>query len=195
MFSMETVPFLESGLEGFLTPKAVQIHVLKHHQAYITTANNLIKGSPLEGKPIEEIIQKAAGPLFNNVAQHYNHTFFWKCLTPNAHAIPENVAAVLTNNFGSVEDFKTKFTEKASTLFGSGWCYLYKSKNGKLEIGQFHNAENPVKEHGIPILTVDTWEHAWYVDYENRKAEYFMNFWNHVNWEFIEERMKIAKLI
>jgi Fe-Mn family superoxide dismutase len=188
MFSMESVPFLESGLEGFLSPKAVQIHVLKHHQSYITTANNLIKGNPLEGKPTEEIIQNATGPLFNNVAQHFNHMFFWKCLTPKTINVPEDVAGVLAKSFGSFENFKSEFNKKASTLFGSGWCYLYKSKEGKLEIGQFHNAENPVKEHGFPLLTVDTWEHSWYVDYENRKAEYFNNYWNHINWEFVEDR-------
>ena len=169
-------------------------NVTKHHQAYITTANNLIKGTELEGKPIEEIIQKATGPLFNNVAQHYNHQFFWNCLTAENVEIPAKVAAVLEQNFESFEKFKELFTQKAMTVFGSGWCYLYKSKEGKLEIGQFSNAANPVKDFGIPILTVDTWEHAWYIDYENRKAEYFNKYWDRVNWNFVEERMKEANL-
>ena len=194
MFSMETVPYLESGLPGFLTPHAVQVHVTKHHQAYIDTGNNLIKGTELDGKPIEEIIQKATGPLFNNVAQHYNHSFFWKCLTPKAVDVPKKVADVLAKNFESVEKFKETFTNKAMTVFGSGWCYLYKSKDGKVEIGQYSNALNPVKDGGFPLLTVDTWEHAWYIDYENRKAEYFKKYWDHVDWHFVEERMKAANL-
>ena len=194
MFSLEAVPYLESGLPGFLTPHAVQVHVTKHHQAYIDTANKLIVGSGLEGKPMEEIIQKASGPLFNNVAQHYNHQFFWRCLTPKQAPIPPKVKEVLDKNFGSVEKFKEAFQGKASTLFGSGWCYLYKSKEGKLEIGQYSNALNPVKDGGIPILAVDTWEHAWYIDYENRKAEYFNKFWNVVNWDYVAKRLSEARL-
>ena len=194
MFTMDEVPFLKTGLPGFLTQHAVEIHVTKHHQAYITTANDLIKKSELNGKSIEEIIQKATGPLFNNVAQHYNHQFFWKCLTPEKVDIPAKVAEVLAANFESVEEFKKQFTQNAMTVFGSGWCYLYKSKDGKVEIGQYSNATNPVKDNGIPLLTVDTWEHAWYIDYENRKAEYFNKYWDHVNWNFVEERMKAANL-
>ena len=191
---MQTVPYLESGLPGFLTPHAVQIHVTKHHQAYIDGGNKLVSGTEFEGKSIEEIIKKSTGPLFNNVAQHYNHSFFWKCLTPKTVEIPKKVAKFLTNNFTSVEKFKEMFTQKAMTVFGSGWCYLYKTKDGKVEIGQYSNASNPVKEDGIPLLTVDTWEHAWYIDYENRKAEYFNKFWNYIDWNFVEERIKEAGL-
>ncbi|EAY04946.1 iron superoxide dismutase, putative [Trichomonas vaginalis G3] len=194
MFTMEHPSYLKTGLPGFLTQHAVEIHVTKHHQAYIDTANKLIVGSGLEGKSIEEVIQKAQGPLFNNVAQHFNHSFFWKCLTPEKVDVPSKVADVLASNFESVEKFKETFTAKASTVFGSGWCYLYKNKDGKCEIGQYSNAVNPVKDGHKPLLTVDTWEHAWYIDYENRKAEYFKNFWNHVNWNFVEQNMKNAGL-
>ena len=192
MFKLEAVPYLSTGLPGFLTAHAVEIHVTKHHQAYVDTANKLIVGSGLEGKTMEEIIQQASGPLFNNVAQHYNHQFFWRCLTPNKVEIPEKVKAVLTKEFGSVEKFKEAFQTKASTLFGSGWCYLYKSKEGKLEIGQYSNAANPVKDGGLPILTVDTWEHAWYIDYENRKVEYFNKYWDVVNWNYVAENLTKA---
>ena len=192
MFKLEAVPYLSSGLPGFLTQHAVEIHVTKHHQAYIDTANKLIVGSGLEGKSIEEIIQQASGPLFNNVAQHYNHQFFWRCLTPNKVAVPEKVNAVLTKEFGSVDKFREEFQNKASTLFGSGWCYLYKSKAGKLEIGQYSNALNPVKDGGVPILAVDTWEHAWYIDYENRKVEYFNKYWDVVNWNYVAENLTKA---
>ncbi|EAY23696.1 iron superoxide dismutase, putative [Trichomonas vaginalis G3] len=189
MFTMEHPAYLKTGLPGFLTQHAVEIHVTKHHQAYIDTANKLIVGSGLEGKSIEEVIQKAQGPLFNNVAQHFNHSFFWKCLSADKVAVPAKVADALTKEFGSVEKFEETFTAKASTVFGSGWCYLYKNKEGKLEIGQYSNAANPVKDGFKPVLTVDTWEHAWYIDYENRKAEYFKNFWAHVNWEFVASNL------
>ena len=192
MFALEAVPYLESGLPGFLTAHAVQIHVTKHHQAYIDNANKLVPGTEFEGKPIEEIIQKSSGGIFNNVAQHYNHAFFWKCLTAQKAEIPATVASFLEKHFGSVDEFKKQFVAKASTVFGSGWCYLYATADGKVEIGQYSNAANPVKDGGKPILCVDTWEHAWYIDYENRKAEYFNKFWDVVDWKFVES--KIAAL-
>ena len=192
MFKLEEVPYLSTGLPGFLTQHAIEIHVTKHHQAYVDTANKLIVGSGLEGKSMEEIIQAASGPLFNNVAQHYNHQFFWRCLTPKQGEIPEKVKAVLDKEFGGVDKFKETFQNKAMTVFGSGWAYLYKSKEGKLEIGQYSNALNPVKDGGIPILCVDTWEHAWYIDYENRKAEYFNKYWSVVNWDYVAENLTKA---
>ena len=194
MFTLEPVPFLETGLKEFLTPLAVNVHVTKHHQAYIDTANKLIQGTEFEGKTIEEVIQGAKGPLFNNVAQHYNHTYFWKCLTEEPVEIPAKVVEFLNNNFESVEKFKETFTQKAMTVFGSGWCYLYKTKEGKVEIGQYSNAANPIVDGGFPILAVDTWEHSWYIDYKNVKADYFKNFWNHVNWNFVEQRITEAGL-
>ena len=193
-FTLEPIPFFESGLGYFLSKEAINVHVTKHHQSYIDMANKLIEDSDLKGKPIEEVIRGAQGALFNNVAQHYNHTFFWKCLTLEPVEIPEKVKQVLEANFESVDKFKELFTQKASTIFGSGWCYLYKSKDGKVEIGQYSNAMNPVKDEGIPLLAVDTWEHSWYIDYQNKKADYFHRFWNHVNWNFVEEQMKAAGL-
>ena len=195
MLELEPVPFLDSGLDGFLTPHAVQIHVTKHHQAYIDNGNKLLKGSPYEGKKIEEIIQQSDGGIFNNVSQHYNHAFFWKCLTNEKQTLPENVEKVFESIFGSFANFKDEFVSKAMTNFGSGWVYLYKKADGEIEIGQYSNAGSPIKTFGFPLLCIDTWEHAWYIDYENRKAEYFNKFWDHVNWNFVEKRMIEAKLI
>ena len=195
IFNMEPVTFLDTGLPGFLSAHAVQVHVKKHHQAYIDTANKLIQGSGLEEKPIEEIIQKAQGPLFNNVAQHYNHRFFWRCLSADKVEVPKSVESFLEREFGSFDNFKKLFTDKASTLFGSGWVYLYRTKEGKYEIQQYQNALNPVKDHGTPILCVDTWEHSWYIDYENVKAQYFANFWDHINWNYVAENIKNAESI
>lgn len=195
MYSIEPVPYLESGLPNFLTAHAVQIHVTKHHQGYVDTANKIVPPSEFNGKSIEEILQHASGPIFNNVAQHFNHSFFWKCLTPQTQEIPADVAAYLTKQFGGVEQFKEQFVQKASTVFGSGWCFLAKNKDGSVSINQYSNAANPVKDGGVPLLAVDTWEHSWYIDYENRKAEYFKNFWSVVNWQFVEQNLKAAHLI
>ena len=195
MFSIAKVPYIESGLPGFLSPHAIQIHVQKHHQGYVDTANKIVPPSEFNGKPIEDILKNASGPIFNNVAQHYNHSFFWKCLSAQHQEIPPAVASFLTQNFGSVDKFKDEFVQKASTVFGSGWCYLAKNKDGSVSINQYSNAANPVKDGGVPLLCVDTWEHSWYIDYENRKAEYFNKFWGAVNWEFVEEDLKNAKLI
>lgn len=195
MFKIDTVPFLESGLPGFLTPHAVQIHVTKHHQGYVDTANKIVPSSEFNGKSIEEILKHASGAIFNNVAQHYNHTFFWKCLTAQHQEVPAPVAEFLNKNFGGVDKFKEQFVQKASTLFGSGWCYLAKNKDGSVSINQYSNAANPVKDDGVPLLAVDTWEHSWYIDYENRKAEYFNKYWGVVNWQFVEQNLKNAKLI
>lgn len=193
MFSMITIPYLKTGLGEFLSQHAVEIHVTKHHQAYIDNANKLIKGTEFEGKSIAEVIRGSSGGLFNNVAQHYNHCFFWKCLTDEQQEIPQELVEFFTQNFGSVDEFKKQFIDKASTLFGSGWCYLFKNQETlKYEIGQFSNAMNPLKNGNIPILTIDTWEHAWYINYENRKAEYFKNFWNYVNWNFVLENVKAS---
>lgn len=195
MFELPKIPYLDTGIKGFLTPHAVQIHATKHHQAYIDNANKLVAGTENEGKSLEELCVTAVGGLFNNVAQIYNHNFFWNCLTAEYKEIPEEVEAFFEKNFGSLTNFKDEFATRASTLFGSGWCYLYVSKEGQIMIGHFANAHNPLKDGGFPLLTVDTWEHAWYIDYENRKAEYFKNFWTAVNWEFVGQRLREAKLI
>jgi Fe-Mn family superoxide dismutase len=151
-----------------------------------------VPGTEFEGKPIEEIIQKASGPLFNNVAQHYNHAFFWDCLTAQKQAIPAKVSEFLGKKFGSVDEFQKQFVAKASTVFGSGWCYLAVNADKNVSINQYSNAANPIKDGGYPLLCVDTWEHAWYIDYENRKAEYFQKFWDAVNWNFVEKRLQGA---
>ena len=189
MYKVPEVPYLSTGIDGFLTQHAVEIHVTKHHQAYVDFCNKNIPGSEFEGKPIEEIIAKSSGPIFNNIAQHYNHSFFWDCLTDEKKTIPENVTKFLNKHFGSVDNFKDEFVQKASTIFGSGWCFLAQNSDKTVTINQYSNAENPLKNSGFPILCVDTWEHAWYIDYENRKAEYFAKFWDVVNWDFVEKNI------
>jgi Fe-Mn family superoxide dismutase len=189
-FKVPDVPFISSGLPGFLSAHAVQIHVTKHHRAYVDFANRYVPACEFHGKDIQTILKMATGTIFNNVAQHYNHSFFWDCLSATQSPIPAPVSAFLVEHFGTVDAFKTEFTQKASTIFGSGWCYLAVNADKSVTINQYLNANNPIKDGGYPLLTVDTWEHAWYVDYENRKAEYFAKFWNCVNWEFVEKRIQ-----
>jgi Fe-Mn family superoxide dismutase len=151
-------------------------------------------GHRIRRQNIETILKTATGPLFNNAAQHYNHSFFWDCLTATKAGIPPSVSAFLDKSFGTVDKFKAEFVQKASTVFGSGWCYLAVNADKTVTINQYSNAANPIKDGGYPLHTVDTWEHAWYIDYENRKAEYFGKFWYAVNWAFVEKRLQGAPL-
>ena len=207
MFHIVEVPFLAVGLGDFLSPHALDLHINKHHKSYVDTANKMLSedGDPkyaqFRGKTLEEIIKTAEGPLFNNCSQHFHHSFFWMCLTNNKEDnIPnQKVVDFLQDRFGSVDKFKEEFITKAVTLFGSGWCYFVLCKNENddfvVEIKQYSNAENPIRNGEYPILGIDTWEHAWYADYENRKAEYFGKFFDYVNWSFVQKRLENAKLI
>jgi Fe-Mn family superoxide dismutase len=167
----------------------VEIHVTKHHQGYVDFANKNVPGSPFAGKPIKEILRTAAGPIFNNVSQHYNHSFFWDSLFGERQPIPAPVVAFLDKYFQSVDNFKSVFTQKASTVFGSGCAYLAVNADMTVSVNQYSNADSPIKNGGCPIFAVDTWEHAWYIDYENRKAEYFAKFWDAINWNFVASRI------
>lgn len=194
-FVIDPIPYIKIGLIGFMSIHMLDVHVHKHHQAYVDTANKLVPQSEFANSSIDEIIQKSSGVIFNNVAQHFNHNFFWHCLTAEAINIPEPVTQFLNKNFKTVDAFKEEFTSKASSIFGSGWCYLAMNADGTVSINQYSNAENPIKYGGFPILGLDTWEHAWYIDYENVKANYFKNFWDKVNWTFVQERLEKAGLI
>jgi Fe-Mn family superoxide dismutase len=149
-----------------------------------------VPGSEFSGMPVEEIIQKATGAIFNNVSQHYNHSFFWECLSARKTAIPPTVTAFVNRYFGGLNQFKAEFTQKASTIFGSGWCFVSVNADKTVTINQYSNAGNPIKDQGFPILCIDAWEHSWYVDYENRKSEYFEKFWDAVDWNFVGQRIR-----
>jgi Fe-Mn family superoxide dismutase len=152
--------------------------------------NKLIKGTEFENASLEEIVKKADGGIFNNGAQVWNHTFYWNCLSPFGGNKPNGKLQELINrDFGSFNEFKEKFTNAATTLFGSGWTWLSVDKDGKLVIEQRSNADNPLRDGLKPILTCDMWEHAFYLDRQNRKPEYLEAFWNLVNWDACEERL------
>ena len=151
--------------------------------------NDLIKGTEFENvNSLEDIIKKASGGIFNNAAQIWNHSFYWQCLTPKATPMPEVLKQALTQIFGSVDQFKTSFIEKAMGNFGSGWTWLVKNTAGSLEIVNTSNANNPLTDNKTPLLTCDVWEHAYYIDYRNARAKYLENFWELINWNFVHDK-------
>ncbi|OHS94823.1 superoxide dismutase 1 [Tritrichomonas foetus] len=196
MFVIPFIPYLVTGIKGFLTRHQLEVHVLKHHQAYVNYLNTHVPGTIYSNMSLEEIVEFSDGTMFNNAGQHFNHNFFWKSLTGVKQTIPVKVESFIIENFGSVDQFKKLFTGNASTIFGSGWCYLeYDRFTNKVAIAQYSNANNPIRYKKYPILCVDTWEHAWYIDYENRKAEYFAKFWDACNWEFLGENLEKLNLV
>ena len=190
-FTLPTLPFEINALEPHISQKTLEFHYGKHHQAYVTNLNNLIVGTEFEHETnLENIVKKSTGGIFNNAAQIYNHTFYWHSLSPKGGGVPTGVVlAEIEKNFGSFDEFKTKFTQASVTLFGAGWAWLVKNAEGKLEIIQESNAGTPLSKGLKPILTCDVWEHAYYIDVQNRRPDYVAAFWNLVNWEEVAKRL------
>lgn len=184
------LPFSLEALAPTISKETLEYHYGKHHQAYVTNLNKLIVGTEFENSPLEEIILKSSGGIFNNAAQVYNHTFYWNCLAPNAGGEPGGkLAEAINQAFGSFAAFKEKFSQTAVTTFGSGWAWLVKDADGKLEIVSTSNAGNPLTAGKKPLLTCDVWEHAYYIDYRNARPTYVEKFWNLVNWDFVASQI------
>jgi len=188
---LPALPYAMDALAPMMSKETLEYHYGKHHQAYVTNLNKLITGTDLDSKTLEQIIANASGPVFNNAAQVWNHTFFWHCLTPNAPGKPSGaLAKAIDDTFGSFDAFKEKFTQTAIGTFGSGWAWLVKSKEGLLEIISTSNAGTPLAL-GLgqkALLTCDVWEHAYYIDYRNARPTYLEAFWKLVNWSFVEKQ-------
>jgi len=188
-FELPPLPYAMDALEPFISKKTLEFHYGKHHQAYVNNLNNLVQGTTFEGNSLEEIIKKSSGGIFNNGAQVWNHTFYWNCLAPNAGGRPTGTMEdAIVESFGSYDEFKDKFTKAAATLFGSGWAWLVKTPSGKLEIIQESNAGNPLRDGYTPLLTCDVWEHAYYLDKQNRRPDYISDYWNLVSWNAVKAR-------
>ena len=169
-FELPALPYAKDALAPHISAETIEYHYGKHHQTYVTNLNNLIKGTAFEGKSLEEIIRSSEGGVFNNAAQVWNHTFYWNCLAPNAGGEPTGkVAEAIAASFGSFADFKAQFTDAAIKNFGSGWTWLVKNSDGKLAIVSTSNAGTPLTTDATPLLTVDVWEHAYYIDYRNAR--------------------------
>ncbi|MCX7736238.1 MAG: superoxide dismutase [Fe] [Candidatus Kapabacteria bacterium] len=185
-FELPELPFPKDSLKPHISEETFDYHHGKHHAAYVNNLNNLIAGTEFENMTLEEIIKKSQGGVFNNAAQTWNHTFFWHCLSPNSGGTPTGkVMEELTKNFGSFEKFKDDFSKAAATLFGSGWAWLVKNNDGSLEIVQTSNAGTPLTTDKKPILTLDVWEHAYYIDYRNARPKFIEMFWEIVNWDHV----------
>lgn len=199
-FTLPALPYAHNALEPHIDEKTMQIHHGKHHQAYVDNLNKAIAGTPNEGKSLEELV-KAAGTISpavrNNGGGHWNHTFFWESMAANAGGTPSGpLADAINAAFGSFDAFKEKFASAGMTRFGSGWAWLL-VKDGKMEISSTPNQDNPLMDvaevKGTPVLGVDVWEHAYYLHYQNRRADYLTAFWNVVNWNKVAERFGAAK--
>jgi superoxide dismutase, Fe-Mn family len=189
-FELPDLPYGRGDLAPHISEETLDYHYGKHHQAYVTNLNNLVKDSEHEGMSLEDLIMSASGPLFNNAAQVWNHTFYWHCLSPNGGGEPSGELADKINKaFGSFDEFKAKFSESAAKTFGSGWAWLVINSSGDLEIRSTSNAKNPMTDGYKPLLTCDVWEHAYYVDYRNARPKYIEAFWNLVNWGFASDQL------
>ena len=189
-FDLPKLPYEKNALEPHISAETIEYHYGKHHQAYVTKLNAAIEGTDLADKSLNDLIKSASGGTFNNAAQVWNHSFYWNCLSPNGGGAPSGkVAHAINDSFGSFDKFKEAFTTAAGTLFGSGWAWLVKNGDGKLEIVQTKDAGNPMTDGHTPLLTCDVWEHAYYVDYRNARPKYIDAFWALVNWEFVENNL------
>ena len=173
------------ALQPHISKETLEYHYGKHHQAYVTNLNNLVKGTEFENAGLEDIIRKSSGGIFNNSAQVWNHTFYWNCLAPGAGGEPTGaLAEAINRKFTSFAAFKEAFTKSAIGNFGSGWTWLVKKADGSVDIVNTSNAATPLTGADKPLLTCDVWEHAYYVDYRNKRPDYVAAFWNLVNWKF-----------
>ncbi len=184
------LPYPKDALAPHISTETLEYHHGKHHAAYVANLNKLIPGTEFENLPLEEIIKKASGGVFNNSAQVWNHTFYWNCLAPKAGGEPSGaVAAAINAAFGSFSQFKEKFNTTAVGTFGSGWAWLVLDSGGKLAIESTSNAGCPITAGKTPLLTCDVWEHAYYIDYRNARPKYIETFWNLVNWPFVAKQL------
>jgi Fe-Mn family superoxide dismutase len=193
-FTLPKLPYELDALSPHISKETLEFHYGKHHNAYVTKLNSLIESTEFAKASLEDIVRKAKGPVFNNGAQAWNHTFFWNCLSPNGGGEPGGaMGSAIKNSFGSFEAFRQKFSDEAVGLFGSGWAWLVKKADGGLAIQGLSNAGNPLTANGTPLLTCDVWEHAYYIDYRNARPKYVETFWKLVNWEFAESQMQGVK--
>jgi len=192
MHSLPPLPFAKDALAPIISAETIDYHYGKHHQAYVDNLNKLIAGTEYENLSLEQIVKKTGqpGPVFNNAAQVWNHTFYWNCLKPKGGGEPTGkLADAINKAWGTFANFKTEFNKAATTQFGSGWAWLVRKPDGSLGIAQTANAINPLVAGDKPLLTCDVWEHAYYIDYRNARPKYVESFWALVNWDFAAQSL------
>ncbi|MCL2597082.1 MAG: superoxide dismutase [Paludibacter sp.] len=189
IFELPKLPYLADALAPIISEQTINLHYGKHLQTYITNLNNLIAGTNFENYDLESIVRKSEGAIFNNAGQTLNHTLYFLQFMPNTGGVPKgDLADAINKKWRCFEDFKKEFSTAAVGLFGSGWAWLAKDSDGELQILKESNAGNPLTKGMKPILTFDVWEHAYYVDYQNRRAEYIEKIWEIINWQVVEKR-------
>ncbi len=188
-FELPELPYAKDALAPHISEETLEYHYGKHHKTYVDKLNAAVPGTEFEGKTLEEVVKSSSGGVFNNAAQVWNHTFYWNCLSPNGGgAATGAVAAAIDSAFGSFDKFKEEFTNSAIGNFGSGWTWLVKKADGSVAIVNTSNAETPLTDESVtPLLTVDVWEHAYYVDYRNARPKYMDAFWALLNWDFVNQ--------
>ena len=190
-FSLPPLPYEMNALEPHISSETLEFHYGKHHQTYVNNLNGLVEGTDNASKSLEEIIMSSDGGLFNNAAQVWNHTFYWNCMGPNGGGNPTGSAADAINQaFGSFDNFKDQFSKSAATNFGSGWTWLVKNSSGGVEIQNTSNAGCPMTLGNKAVLTIDVWEHAYYVDKRNARPAYIESWWNLVNWDYVNSQLE-----
>ncbi len=187
---LPALPYAIDALAPHISKETLEFHHGKHHKTYVDKLNGMLPGTEFENKSLEDIIKASSGPVFNNAAQIWNHTFYWNCLSPNGGGEPTGVVADAINNaFGSFADFQAQFNDKAVNNFGASWTWLVKNADGALEIVNTSNAGTPMTDGQTALLTVDLWEHAYYIDFRNVRPKYLEAFWTLVNWDFVAKNL------
>lgn len=188
-FSLPELPYAHNALEPVISEKTISFHYGKHHLTYVNNLNGLVEGTEFADADLDTIVKKSSGPVFNNAAQIWNHNFYFLSLTPHKGTVPsEALAKAIEAAFGSLDNFKAEFNKAAVSVFGSGWAWLVKDAEGKLSITKESNAGNPLTSGLTPLLTFDVWEHAYYIDYQNRRADYVAALWDLVDWNVVSSR-------
>ncbi len=189
-FELPKLPYAIDALAPHISKETLEYHYGKHHQTYVNTLNTLIKGTEFENATLEEIILKSSGPMFNNAAQVWNHTFYWESLKPQGGgAATGKIAEEINKKWGSFEAFQEAFDKCAVGTFGAGWAWLVKNADGSIDLASTSNAATPLTAGQTPLLTCDVWEHAYYIDYRNSRPNYLENFWALINWDKVNERL------
>nr|WP_160716343.1 Fe-Mn family superoxide dismutase [Chitinophaga solisilvae] len=196
---LPALPYAQESLQPYITAETFEYHYGKHHAAYVKNLEGLVKDTPMSDMTVEEIIQSAFAqqqvPVFNNAAQHWNHSFFWHCLSPDGGRTPTGqLQQLIDRDFGSFDAFRQQFSDTALRLFGAGWTWLVQNQQGKLEILALKDANTPVTARQTPLLTLDVWEHAYYIDYRNARNKFIEGFWDVVNWDFCNSNLKSLAL-
>jgi len=189
-FTLTPLPFRKDTLEPLMSAETIEYHYEKHHRGYVKKLNELISHTEFQTMSLEEIVKSATGPILNNASQAWNHSFFWNCMRPKSSEGPsKEVIQEFEKSFGSLAEFQADFTAKGLGLFGSGWIWLARDKSGALSLEALGNAGNPLTSDKQPILALDVWEHAYYLDHRNDRSQFVKTWWDLVNWDFVGKRM------